>query len=277
MSRPGAAVTVVIPVWDRYVEFLPDAVESVRRNGTDVPIVVVDNASSWPLPELQGCEIVQVSTRLSEGAARNLGLERVRTDFVVFLDADDMLLPGTLDHLCGQITAHPELAIAATRILDGATGERHRGPRRFVPALARAPRLLALADCAWSLMPIQGCAVLWADQVREAGGYADSDIGEDWVLAVSLLWRGAAAISPRLGLFYRPPKEPTHRSARTAAEFRGSARRVRERMRSDPAVPRWARALVPAVAALQLAAIHVVRPVYRLTRRLVKLLRSNTR
>jgi glycosyltransferase involved in cell wall biosynthesis len=273
MSGPGAAVTVVIPVWDRYVDFLPDAVESVRRNAADAPIVVVENASSNPLPELEGCEIVHAPTRLSAGAARNLGLDRVETEFVVFLDADDMLLAGTLEYLNDQIARRPQSAIAATHILDGETGERHRGPRRFVPALGRAPRILALADCVWSLVPIQGCAILRAEQVRDAGGYADADSGEDWVLAMSLLWRGGAAISPRLGLLYRAPKHPLRRSARTAAELRASGRRVRERLRSDPAVPAWARGLVPAIAALQLAAIHIVRPIYRVTRRLVKLVR----
>jgi glycosyltransferase involved in cell wall biosynthesis len=276
MSGPGPAVTVVIPVWDDYVQFLPDAVESVRRDAPGVPIVVVENASSRPLPELEDCEIVHTSTRLSTGAARNLGLVRVETEFVIFLDADDMLLAGTLEHLRDHIAASRELSIASTRILDGETGERHRGPRPFVPALARAPRLLALADCIWSLVPIQGCAVLRANQVREAGGYADANSGEDWVLASALLWRGEVAISPRLGLLYRAPKQPLRRVPR-AAELRASARRLRERMRRDPAVPAWARRLVPLIAALQLAAIHVVRPVYRVARSLVELGRRNTR
>src|SRR5919204_3738082 len=251
MSGPGAAVTVVIPVWDDYVEYLPDAVESVRRNAPEVPIIVVENASSRPLPELEGCEIVHTPTRLSTGATRNLGLERVETDFVVFLDADDMLLAGTLEYLGDQIAAHREFSIAATSILDGETGERHRGPRPFVPALARAPRLLALADCVWSLVPIQGCAILRANQVREAGGYADADSGEDWVLATALLWRGEVAISPRFGLLYRAPQQPLRRVPH-AAELRASARRLRERMQRDPAVPAWARGLLPMIAALQL-------------------------
>jgi glycosyltransferase involved in cell wall biosynthesis len=276
MSGPGAAVTVVIPVWDRYVEFISDAVESVRRSATDVPIVVVDNASSTPLPALDDCEVVRATSRLSVGAARDLGLERVVTEYVVFLDADDMLLPGALERSLAQIEASPELAICATLILDGATGERHRGPRRFVLRLVRRPRLLALAECAWSLLPIQGCAILRTAQVRDSGGYADADSGEDWVLAVSLLWRGAAAISPRLGLLYRAPQHPQHRSARTERELSAGARRVRQRMRADPAVPGWARALIPAIAALQLTAIYLARPIYRGVRGIVNA-RSNVR
>src|SRR4051794_24110007 len=99
MSAVGAAVTVVIPVWDAYVDFLPDAVESVRRNAREAPIVVVDNASSRAVPPVEGGEVVRSSRRLTEGAARNLGLEHVETEFVLFLDADDMLLDGTLQFL----------------------------------------------------------------------------------------------------------------------------------------------------------------------------------
>ncbi len=72
-----------------------------RRGGRErqaecaqAPIVVVDNASSTPVPELEGCEVVRAPRRLSVGAARNLGLEQVATEYVVFLDADDMLLEG---------------------------------------------------------------------------------------------------------------------------------------------------------------------------------------
>jgi glycosyltransferase involved in cell wall biosynthesis len=139
MNSPGAAVTVVVPVWDRYVDFLGDAVDSVRRNSAEAPIVVVDNASSAAVNEVTGARVVRAPRRLSEGAARNLGLDQVQTEYVVFLDADDMLLEGTLDFLHQRIASDPGLAVFATSILDGSTGERHRTPRRFVSRLARWP------------------------------------------------------------------------------------------------------------------------------------------
>src|SRR4051812_28627801 len=103
MSGPGAAVTVVIPVWDGYVRYFSEAVESVRRNAPDVPVVVVDNASTSDVPELEGCELVRSGQRLTVGAARNLGLEQVVTEYVVFLDADDLLLDGALEFMASRI------------------------------------------------------------------------------------------------------------------------------------------------------------------------------
>jgi glycosyltransferase involved in cell wall biosynthesis len=271
MSGPGASVTVVIPVWDGYVGFLAEAIESVRRNAPEAPIVVVDNASSTVVPELEGYEVIRCPRRLSAGAARNLGLERVATGYVVFLDADDMLLEGTLEFLYGRIADDAGRSVCTCSILDGATGERFRAPRRFVSRLVRWPTVFALADSIWTMLPIQGCAIMRTAQVREAGGYAEGDAGrgEDWALAVSLAWRGRVEISDRLGLYYRPPGGPLRPGrGRTQAELRASTRRVRERMRHDPAVPRWVRALLPAIAVLQLAVIYLARPVYMAVRRL---------
>src|SRR5947208_1713775 len=165
MSNEGVPVTFVIPVWDDYVKFLPDAVQSARRNAPQAPILVVDNASSVPVPELEGCEVVRAPHRLTVGAARHLGLEQVATEFVVFLDADDLMLDGTLDFLLPRIAGDPGIAVFTTSILDGETGERHVTPRRFVPTLTRRPRLFAFANAVWALLPLQGCAILRTEQV----------------------------------------------------------------------------------------------------------------
>jgi glycosyltransferase involved in cell wall biosynthesis len=268
-SEAEALVTVVIPVWDHYVAFLADAVESVGRTAPGCTILVVDNASSEPVSEHDGTTLIHTGSRLSAGAARNHGLEAVATEYVLFLDADDMVLEGALDFMCSRLKAEPSLSVAAMSILDGGTGRRHRTPRSFVPALARHSRFFALTDCIWSLYPTQGCATFRTDQVREAGGYADAEWGEDWVLAVSLAFRGRVEVSDRLGRFYRPTGGSLWRRPRSAADLATSARRVRERLRSDPAVPSWVKALLPAIGMLQLAAVYVIHPVYIRIRRRV--------
>jgi glycosyltransferase involved in cell wall biosynthesis len=268
LSVSGAAVTVVIPAWDDYVEFLPDAVASVRRNSPDAPVVVVDNASSVPVPKLEGCEVVHSSRRLSVGAARTLGIEQVDTEYVVVLDADDLLLDGALEFMRARIASDRRLALVATSILEGDTGERHRAPRRFVPRLTRAPRLFALANSVWLLIPIQGCAMFRAAHLREAGNYPDIEWGDDWVVAVSLAFRGRVEVSDRLGRYYRPTPGSLWRRPRPAREVAASAAHVRQRIREDRGVPGWARMLLPVVAFLQLAAIYLVRPAYLAARRL---------
>jgi glycosyltransferase involved in cell wall biosynthesis len=264
----GTSVTVVIPVWDDYVPFLPEAVESVQRDAPDVPIIVVDNASRAPVPEPSGTVVIRAAGRLTVGAARNLGLESVETEYVVALDADDMLLPGTLGFLKARLEDDPSIAVCTTSILEGETGERHRTPRWFVPFLSRRRRSFALANCLWSLFPIQGSAMLRTAQVREAGGYGDASWGEDWVLGVSLAFRGRVEVNDRFGLSYRATPASLWRRARPSSDLLASARLVRERVRSDAAVPAWARAQLPLIAVIQLATVFCLRPLYLAVRRL---------
>ena len=268
MSHRGPTVTVLIPVWDDYVRYLEEAVESVRENSEDVPIVVVDNASTVPVPELEGTRVVRIPERISAGAARNAGLKHVQTQYVLALDADDMLLAGTIDFLSSRLDADPALSVSTTGILDGETGGRHRFPRSFVRSLSRWRRAFAVMDCVWSLFPIQGCALLRTSQVREAGGYADADWGEDWALAVSLAFRGRVEVNERLGRYYRATASSLwRRRPLRARDFVASAARIRARVRQDPGIAGWARVLLPLIALMQLSAVYLLRPAYLLGRR----------
>jgi glycosyltransferase involved in cell wall biosynthesis len=261
-------MTVVIPVWDRYVRYLPEAVDSVTGDSPDVSIVVVDNASEVPVTAAPEIAVVRAPRRLSVGAARNLGLDQVTTKYVVVMDADDWVLPGTLDFLQARLDADPSVAVAVTSILDGETGERHRFPFKFVPRLARWPGLFAFVGCLWGLFPVQGCALLRTEQVRDAGGYPDVEWGDDWVLAVSLAFRGRVEVHDRFGRYYRPTPDSLWRRGRGPDEFVASARLVRQRLRTDPGIPGWTRRLLPVIALLQMAAVFLARPAYLILRRI---------
>lgn len=69
-------VSVIIPVGPYHKDIVRDAVESVRQQTVDCDVIVI-----------------QDSEGKGAGWARNKGLQRVRTPFVVFLDADDFLAP----------------------------------------------------------------------------------------------------------------------------------------------------------------------------------------
>jgi glycosyltransferase involved in cell wall biosynthesis len=256
-------VTVVIPVWDDYVKFLPDAVESVSRAAGQFPILIVDNASRAPIPDLPGTTVIRAPRRLTVGGARNFGLVRVRTEYVLVLDADDMLLPWAARLLCSKLEQDRSLSMGAMSIFDGGTNGRHRTPRRFAARMTRWPRAFALAHAIWSLVPIQGCALLRTQEARQAGGYADADWADDWVLSVSLAFRGGVHVSERLGRYYRLTAGSISRQPKTSGELAEGARLVRQRIRSDPEIPAWMRAALPLVALLQLAAIYGLRPAYR--------------
>lgn len=260
-------VSVVIPAWDAYAgDKLLEAVASVESQPVPVELIVVDNASEVPLPPLGSVEVLRLERRCSTGAARDAALGRLRTPYVVFLDADDLLLDGALSALIEGLDAAPGRSVHTLSVIDGVTGERYRSPRRSARALARVPQLFALLNTVWSLLPTQGCTIMRVDDVRACGGYADSDHGEDWVLAVSLAFRGAVSFDSRPGLIYRRRTDSPGATGLGGRVLRKNARRVRQRIREDPAIPGWVRALLPLIAAAQWAAARIVHPLYRSAR-----------
>ena len=80
---------------------LPRAVESARAAGTDVEIVVVDDASADETAEvckhLSDINYVRVEHNQQVAGARNVGLVASRGEYLSFLDDDDTRLPESLD------------------------------------------------------------------------------------------------------------------------------------------------------------------------------------
>lgn len=255
MPDPVPQTTVVIAVWDDYVSpQLEEAVASVR--GQDAaPIVVVDNASVVPLPELADARVVRAPARLSLGGARNLGLDQVSSPYVIFWDADDVMLPGTIAFLEAAMASNSELAAFAMAIVEEPSRVRHRWPRRSVGRLVRSPRACAFLHSMWSLYPSTGATIIRTQAARAAGGYGDSDSGEDWCLGVSLAFRAQMGWSERPGRLYRVHPGSIWAQNAGASDLLRHARAVRERIRSDPGVPGWARALLPLIWLGQHAAV----------------------
>ncbi len=218
-------------------------------------VLVVDNASRVELPPLPGTSVIQSTTRLTLGAARNLGLAHVSTPCVIFWDADDVMLPGTLASLESAIAADPSVVAYGQAIVENPAGSRFRWPRRWISSLLRWPRLFAIFNCVWSVYPATGATIMRTDVVRSAGGYADNDTGDDWCLGVSLAFRGKLGWSERPGRLYRDHDGSiTHRHGGWQDYVR-RAHTVRTWIRNDPRAPAYVRLALPLIQAAQYAAV----------------------
>lgn len=252
-------VTVLVPVWDAYAgPLLAEAVASVRQEGCPTRVLVVNNASSVPVDVPDGVELCTTPRRLTLGGARDFALQDVRTPYVVFWDADDVMLPGTLPSLLQGISAEPGLVAFGCAIVDAETGERHRWPRPWIAKIARHPRLFALLHSVWSLYPTIGSTVMRTDAVRASGGFDDIDSGDDWALGVSLLFRGRAGWSERPGRVYHNTPSSIWARHSTHRHLLAHARVVRRRIRTDPGIPSRVRLLLPVIWAAQLVVLGVV-------------------
>ena len=255
-----AEISVVVPVWGDYAgEPLAEALASLRAQDLAPRIIVVDNASDPPLEDIDGVEVVRAPSRLTVGAARNLGLEAVKTPYVLFWDADDLMLPGTLRFLRDRIASDPRLVLVAAAIREeGDPPTPHRWPRHWTYPLTRYRRAFSLAHCVWSLFPTTGSSII---RSRDAAiGFGDANSGEDWQLGVSLAFRGRISLESRPGRVYRRHPTSLWETQRSGRKLMDHSRAVRERIRRDPEIPASARLLLPAIAVLQFIAVRVVRP-----------------
>lgn len=100
-QEPAAVgVTVIIPCYN-YAHYLPAAIEScLRQSHRPLEVLVVDDSStdnSVAVAESYGPPVRCLrQANQGVGAARNHGMRAAAHDFVMFLDADDMLAEGAV-------------------------------------------------------------------------------------------------------------------------------------------------------------------------------------
>ena len=109
-----ATVSVVIPCYAQ-AHFLSDALESVLRQTRSAhEIIVVDDGSPDHVQDVAArYPGVRCVSQANQGlsAARNRGLRESTGEFIVFLDADDRLLPHALATGAAVLEARPACAL----------------------------------------------------------------------------------------------------------------------------------------------------------------------
>ena len=113
MRVPASLVSIVIPTRD-YADYVGQAIRSGLHQGYQpIEIVVVDDGSTDDTPavlrEFEGAIRVVRLQGLGVSAARNAGLAQARGEYVVFLDADDLLMSGGLAAQVAQFERHPDI------------------------------------------------------------------------------------------------------------------------------------------------------------------------
>src|SRR5262245_15363561 len=163
-------VSVVIPCYN-HAEFLGDAIESIMaQTCARSEVVVVDDGSTDRSAEVasrySGVRFLSQRNQ-GAGAARNTGLKHVLGEFVVFLDADDRLLPHAFEAGLQCFAAHPECALVAGRCVymnrDGTPQH-----TRHDPAVER-DHYLRLLTSNYIFTP--ATVMLRAEAVRRIGGF----------------------------------------------------------------------------------------------------------
>jgi len=139
-DRELKPVSVVIPCF-RQAHFLGEAIESVlAQTHPRIELIVVDDGSPDDVEAVAGRYPGVRYLRQANGglaAARNAGLAEASGEFVLFLDADDRLLPEAVETGLCELRGAPEAEMAAgTWKLIGEEGEPVPAAAPEVPAEA---------------------------------------------------------------------------------------------------------------------------------------------
>ena len=200
MARPLPPVSVVIPTRNRRPLLFRTLASVLAQDGVDVAVVVVDEASAdgtaAALAELDDPRVTVARHDVARGVAdaRNAGLERVATEWVAFVDDDDVWAPGKLAAQLEALVAGPDCEWSCTGavVVDGALGI--VGAEVAPAAGGLLERLLV-----YNAIPGGGSSVMArADAVRELGGFDPRlRVVADWDLWIRLAQRSPLAAVER--------------------------------------------------------------------------------
>jgi glycosyltransferase involved in cell wall biosynthesis len=109
---------------------LPRAINSARAAGSDVEVVVVDDASSDETARICQTDLhityVRVERNRGVAGARNVGVAASRGEYISFLDDDDVRFPNSLDRQIAVLDEEPHAAlIYAQAITEDPDGKQH--------------------------------------------------------------------------------------------------------------------------------------------------------
>ena len=186
-------ISVIVPVYNAGKTLEACVRSAAEQEGPETEILLIDDGSTdgtVPLAEKLGetYSFVRLLRQEHGGAsrARNLGLEEAGGECVLFLDADDLLMPGALkalaegiteesDGCCGRILRGTEKESGGSAVT-GVTGLL-RGEDLMNAALARPTELLPGGDAdPAGGMPVYHCPGEH-DPRMERG--ADGELSED--------------------------------------------------------------------------------------------------
>jgi glycosyltransferase involved in cell wall biosynthesis len=226
-------VSIVIPCYNQ-ARYLGEAIESARRQShSNVEVLVVDDGSTDDTARVAAAypSIAYVcQPNAGTAAARNRGLRDSHGEFVVFLDADDRLLPDAIALAAAYLSGHPDAAFVTghVRLID------ETGTPGVVPTQDHEPAgYVALLQ--WNYIWTPG-VVMYRRSALDAVGAFDPSAGgsADFELNIRVARRLPIACHHQVILEYRQhdanmTRDPAHMLRSAVSVRRREWRHARRR------------------------------------------------
>lgn len=239
MSTP--LVSVCIPSAG-HGEFVAEAVESALAQGGDELEVLVHidgGDTAQPPAGDRRLRWRRHPHRLGVAANRNSLLAAARGRYVAWLDADDVLLPGSLDVRLAALEANPSAALVhgAARIVD-AGGSPLPPWRRPFERDAVETGDAAFAELALANELTTSTVLVRRSAHDDAGPFRDiGPASSDWEMWLRLALRGDVAYVAEEVACYRQHPQTISRMTSVERRFACDARAVRGGLRAATVVP----------------------------------------
>jgi glycosyltransferase involved in cell wall biosynthesis len=176
-------VTVVITTYNR-AHFLQRAIQSALQAGPDLEVVVVDDCSTDETSELcaqlANIRYVRLSANQGLANARNVGIAESSSEFIAFLDDDDLRLPGSLDKQLDRMIPDERIALCYGQALIA-------DARRQLPTGEIYPEQCPRGDVFWELLehnfiPMPSMLARKSVLLKAGGFNTTLTLIEDWDL-----------------------------------------------------------------------------------------------
>lgn len=231
-----ALTSIIIPTHDRPA-LLPRAVESARRAGAEIEIVVVDDGSTDETRDvcasLRDIVYVRIEERRGVGYARAAGIAASSGTYVSFLDDDDARLPGSIDRQLAILEAAPDAALVY--------GQTYRATQSLaIEDLRPLPQVCPAGDVFWLLVGSNfipsSSAVVRRSAIESVGGlFHQATPAEDWDLWLRIAERyPIAALNEAVSIYRVPTLWSKQGSSRMADGLLSADLRVLERCAKLP-------------------------------------------
>jgi glycosyltransferase involved in cell wall biosynthesis len=243
-ATPGGAplVSIVVPCYlttPAQVALLDETLRTVdAQTVQDYEVVVVDDGSPLDAAAVVARHPRTVTLRqpnAGPAVARNTGIQASRGRFLVFLDADDHLLPPALEAGLRALAEHPECGFAVGR-REEMTYE--GGPVPWgVAALPRERRLYhILLGFDWYIIP-PSSAMFRREVVEAVGGFRDPWGADDldFYLRVAHAHEGCCYEAPTVTRYRRYSASSSRDGERMLTSVRAVYRRQWPLVRGDAA------------------------------------------
>jgi glycosyltransferase involved in cell wall biosynthesis len=223
------SASVVITTHNRS-HLLPRAIESAQNAGTDLEVIVVDDCSSDDTPEvcaqIPGIHYVRLSANRGLANARNVGIGESSSEFITFLDDDDLRLPGSLDKQLRAISADEGIALCYGQALIGDT-------RRQLPTGEIYPLECPQGDIFWDLLennfiPVPSVLARKSSLLKEGCFNTNLGLIEDWDMWLRLSERYLVAVVAEPVAIYRKAVAESGQMCSNSAELCKQALRVQQ-------------------------------------------------